>query len=140
MREILFRAKRIDNGEWIEGQYNQSIKYHFINKPGMAFTEAQMVDPNTVGQYTGLKDKNGIKIFEGDIITKDQYPFIEDGKPNYNGLVELIYGAWEYTLYCVNKDRHGVSDGINHRLDEGDGGTFFEVIGNKFDNSELLTQ
>lgn len=74
MREILFRGKRIDNGEWVYGQYayllnartedGEPIKHMIVD--GTPF--GQTVDPSTVGQYTGLTDKNGKKIFEGDIL------------------------------------------------------------------------
>lgn len=82
MREILFRGKRMDNGEWIKGYYAPIGEYHYILTgrlelvPYLGF-EHFLVNPDTVGQFTGLTDKNGVKIFEGDIIEfNDPY----DGK------------------------------------------------------------
>ena len=127
MRQILFRGKRIDNGEWVEGYFvNLWLMHYQKHQPIITDNNAVSydVDPSTVGQYTGLTDKNGKKIFEGDIVKTDKF-----SEPNKQYIIkyDLQFGAFigqdRYNLYFVTFD--------------GDSGEF-EVIGNIHDNPELL--
>lgn len=88
-------------------------------------------------QYTGLKDKNGVEIYEGDLLTSTDYPFQGNGEYNYHGIVQWVDGGFYRTLRCVNPEKRGISDGIAERL-ETDDVELMEVIGNIHENPELL--
>lgn len=152
MREILFKAKRLDNGKWVCGYYQQKHcisgeKRHFIFWSNTyTVWENVAIDHNTLCQYTGLTDKNGKKIWENDITKL----VLEDGEVRYFKVsfkkvirkvkchpsfyddfakVELNAVCFEWKGFelfpCV--DENGVSDVQD-----------MEVIGNIFDNPELL--
>lgn len=89
MREILFRGKRVDSGEWVVGSLVKmgphDYVHHFILPDyASAFYDIE-VDPSTVGQYTGLTDRNGVKIFDGDIIS------IENPKPFSPRILQVTF-------------------------------------------------
>lgn len=151
MREILFRGKLISTGEWAYGNLNRTIKGTNIITPDETLIgKYGAVIPETVGQYTGLTDKNGKKIFEGDIIRyADMYDYncyLEslDNTEAYDKcdfgdiwtVDEVVYGIKiGYPAFDLNKhewDCNGLSE-----LNES-GNYFYEIIGNIHDNLELL--
>lgn len=136
MREILFRGKSIDNGEWVNGFYVKTCNdfdrckfYHwiYIGFVGVTINGLENVkfevDPKTVGQYTGLKDSTGKRIFEGDVIeNKDD----EGGYTNF--VIEWINQEAGFFARYIDK-KHG-----ENLLNLGD----YKAIGNIHDNPELM--
>ena len=118
MRKILFRGKRLDNGEWVYGLLVDILKECArLRMVVNGFVKYITVKSSTIGQYTGLTDKNGKKIFEGDII------FDPETKENY--IVEFDEGG-----FCAGD----MFLQAYISFDEFDS----EVIGNIHDNPELL--
>lgn len=146
MREILFRGKRIDNGEWVEGFYVglrpnlQSMKPESCHRIYGLNTMYYEIDSETLCQYTGLKDKNGNRIWENSIIKGFTYPFFCDGEFNYFATVEWSEEYKYFFLYTVKNPKStvcGISEG-NTELFEDFNSDDWEVIGNIFDDPELL--
>ena len=137
MGEILFRAKRKDNGEWIEGYYYKRIQgskvVDAIEKynGNIGFIEYYEINPNTICQYTGRDDKNGNKIWENDIVSAVWYSYIEPIE-DITGRVVFDQG-WCAYIICDE------SMGIKSELNGCGAYTYeFEVLGNVFDNPELI--
>ena len=147
MREIIFRGKRLDNGEWAEGYLYEHepelvgiVSENDVPEPSKwfiartAFADWNMprlaefieVDPYTVGQYTGLKDKHGKKIFEGDILLLD----------DIKGIVNYGTGCFCVELPGPDYLYHN-NPAIDMVLNEYPG---LEIIGNIHDNAELLEE
>ena len=145
----LYHAKRTYNGKWVEGclvvtpQGDAYIISTAETKRDVNVLINQCslnVDPETVGQYTGLTDKNGKRIFEGDILQGEQYPFKSNGKYNY--FVEVCYwdNAPEFGIYTFKNpkaDIRGVSEGNTDDMQDWESSDW-EIIGNIHDNPELL--
>lgn len=137
MRKILFRGKRVDNGEWVYGvafpHDNCGKVTMFRQNQGDGALEGLEVLPETVGQYTGLTDKNGKKIFEGDIlkiIHKYQSPFDDDTKEYTDIDVDVVHFDDEGLCFSYGKSPFlCVVDNVTAE---------YEIIGNIHDNPKLL--
>jgi uncharacterized phage protein (TIGR01671 family) len=136
MREIKFRAKQINDNNWISG-YGVIIGDGFCAIPytirGNTYDwklTTITCDINTLGQYTGLKDKNGKEIYEGDILT-----WSENGITSNPLVVEFKHGAFGYTY---SYDFVSFSGNSNFMFNQFDTDIRFEVIGNIYDNPELI--
>jgi uncharacterized phage protein (TIGR01671 family) len=147
MREIIFRGKRVDNGEWIEGFYEQTYTYdtnkqlHRIlwNDEQTKTAFCADIIPETLGQFTGGYGRNTTnyaytKLWENDIVK-----IFSDADGYFNGEKRYIYGVITYDEdsldWKINLDhiRYGREEFLCNFTDN------IEVVGNRFDNAELLT-
>ena len=134
MREILFRGKWTDNGEWIYGDLMQNvdcIKIREQEKDVKHIAKSFEIDLETVGQYTDLTDKNGKRIFEGDIVAQNWYDYDEPRDDSFGKVVFCQYDC-SFSVMDVNKDGF---------MPLGRCGSYHwevEVIGNVHDNPDLL--
>ena len=158
MREILFHGKRADNGEWVEGDLLQ-IKYY--NKPIIEckimpqtpVSSAYPVLPETVGQYTGLTDKNGKRIFEGDIVRYNTYDDFDCQSVAKFGEYNQDGSAGEYSaskcigfyvdvdnFTCPDLCEYGSNCFSNYLKQQNilEVAQYCEIIGNIHDNPELM--
>jgi len=145
MRKILFKAKRIDNGEWVEGYIvkcpcavqigNGSCWY--IDVPPVDPDDngkRYNVDPETVCQYTGLTDRNGVKVFEGDILK------FTDKFNGYEWIGRMEFGnpnagyTWGWQLVYISGEEANVDTLCWFDMEES--GAYSEVIGNIHDKEE----
>ena len=132
MREILFRGKRVDNGEWVYSSFIMQDKEHKLLLAEVELFDGEKwraVDPETVGQYTGARGYDGKRIFEGDIVRFDYVD--DDGNDSHEDfLIIFKKGAFRAQYLGNVKCAPNIFDDI--AIDEG------YVVGNKWDNPELL--
>ena len=129
MREILFRGKRLDNGDWVYGYYVHigpvSCQRAYIIPEYASSLYVNEVDPSTVGQYTSLKDKNGKRIFDGDIAK------VLQGKDK-----DIAYVGFENGAFMLYPKTGNIYERTLWEYWYNDWDV--EVIGNITDNPELL--
>ena len=144
MREILFRGKRLDDGEWVFGYLIQEPWGFCIQVVGWSGTEYSRkkftIIKDTVGQYTGLTDKNGKRIFEGDIV-RTHYA----NARNADFVEQVVFHNGRFSsLYELRGPGNGkmwanLPDGVPHLpLDKTPYMEWCEIIGNIYDNPEIL--
>ena len=143
MRDILFKAKRISDGQWVEGYLYKQVgvkdRIYFAIEVIDNTVKAYEVDESTICQYTGLTDKNGNKIWENDIV---RYQFDTDdcifpNKDTKKRVGKIFFSDFRAS-FSVAMGRNG-SKAINNDLFKYvQNGNRVEVISNIFDNPELL--
>lgn len=141
MRTIKFKAKTLKADEWIVGDLvcsNGKIFIKHEDEPNKVFPLCTKVDPDTVCQFTGLTDKNGKEIYEGDVLRSDDYPFsciVDNEFDNYYGIIGWSDEVASLCVVATKKRKYsvrGISDGICNYISQTKMKRF-EVIGNIHD-------
>ena len=142
-REILFRAKQLDTGEWIHGiafPHDDGSCTMFSQHPMDGAVEGREVDPESVGEYTGMRDKSDRRIFDGDILEKISAYVDLQGREVGGALVERYVVEWD-EMRWIQRQVYSSRGSIERRLmpiREALLCRFYEVIGNIYDNPELM--
>lgn len=143
MRTIKFRGKKVTNGVWAYGslvyldENGAAIYVQTVNGSAKVM-DLVYVDPDTVCQFTGLLDKNGKEIYEGDVLRSDSYPFSSIQDNEIDNYYEIIGWSDEAASFCMVAAKNpkssvrGVSDGIADGISQ-EKMKDFEVIGNVHD-------
>ena len=143
MREIIFRAKRADNGEWVYGdleysRYNDTTRIHVYDEDGL-YDRQEKVNRDTVGQYTGVVDKNNKPIYEGDIVRiHEGIGYDNTGVVIFkNGCFGVEYDSYKPKCFHPLSKTKDEWKEMNATIPIN---IAFEVLGNIYDNREILTQ
>ena len=139
MREIEFRGKWSHNGKWIYGSLTDKNNGERLisDRSRLDGFDGRYVIPETVGQFTGLKDKNGVKIFEGDVVDFTDFNGISGGETQYKGVVKFSDGQWEIWQH-PDFEYYDGANGAFHLYWAFNNDCELCVIGSIHDSPELL--